>query len=210
MNDEHERVRRTRPVGQSDHVLGPETAPATLIEYGDYECPHCRRLHPIIQELMRRAEGLRCVYRHFPLSAIHPHAVRAAEAAEAGAAQGRFWQMHDALFDNDQPLDDERLARSAKRAGLDMERYAQEMAEGVYAARVEEDFKSALYGDGVTGTPTVYLNGSLLSDNKSFEVLLEAVRGAGATLSDDGGAERPGLLGRLRKLRIGKTRLHLR
>jgi protein-disulfide isomerase len=210
MSDERGNVRRARPVGESDHALGPESAPATLIEYGDYECPHCRRLHPIIRELMRRTEGLRCVFRHFPLSQVHPHAVRAAEAAEAAAAQGRFWQMHDALFDNDQPLDDERLTRSAKRAGLDMERYAREMAEGVYAARVEEDFKSALYNDGVTGTPTIYLNGSLLSDNKSLEVLLEAVRGAGANLSDDGGAERVGLLARLRKLRIGKSRLHLR
>ncbi len=205
MKDEHENV---RPVGVADHVLGPESAPATLIEYGDYECPHCRQLHPIVRELMRRAEGLRCVYRHFPLTKIHPHAVRAAEAAEAAGAQGRFWQMHDALFDNDQPLDDERLARSARRAGLDMERFTREMAEGVYAARVEEEFKSALYSDRVTGTPTVYLNGALLSNVKSLDALLEAVTAAGANVLPDGG-ERAGLLGRLRKFRAGKTRLHL-
>ncbi len=209
MSDEHGSVRTARPVGEADHVLGPESAPATLIEYGDYECPHCRQLHPIIQQLMKRAEGLRCVYRHFPLTKVHPHAARAAEASEAAAAQGRFWQMHNALFDNDQPLDDERLARSARRAGLDMARYEREMAEGVYAARVEEDFKSALYNEGVTGTPTVYLNGSLLSNTRSLESLLEAVEGAGATLLHDGG-ERAGLLGRLRKFRAGKTSPRLR
>src|SRR5215213_3849424 len=209
MTDEHGNVRAARPVGESDHVLGPESAPATLIEYGDYECPHCRQLHPIIRELMRRTEGLRSVYRHFPLTKVHPHAARAAEAAEAAAAQGRFWQMHDALFDNDQPLDDERLARSARRAGLEMERYEREMSEDVYAARVEEDFKSALYSEGVTGTPTVYLNGSPLNDTRSLDSLLEAVEGAGASLLHDG-AGRPGLLGRLRKFRAGKTRLRLR
>lgn len=201
MNDEHETV---RPVGDDDHTLGPESAPATMIEYGDYECPYCRRLHPLIRELMRRTEGLRFVYRHFPVTKIHPHAARAAEAAEAAAAQGRFWEMHDALFDEDPPLDDERLARSARRAGLDVGRYTKEMAEGVYGGRVEEAFKSALYSDRVTGTPTVYLNGTLLSDIKSLEALLEAVKGAGANLLPDGG-ERGGWLSRLRRFREDKT-----
>ena len=205
MKDERENV---RPVGDGDHALGPASAPATLVEYGDYECPYCRRLHPVIRELMRRTEGLRFVYRHFPITKVHPNAARAAEAAEAAAAQGRFWEMHDALFDEDQPLDDERLARSARRAGLDVGRYTKEMAEGIYGGRVEEAFKSALYGDGVTGTPTVYLNGVLLSDIKSLDALLEAVTAAGAKLLPDG-AERAGLLGRLRKFRAGKTRLHL-
>jgi protein-disulfide isomerase len=209
MEDEHETAGRARPVGEADHVLGPQDAPATLVEYGDYECPYCRRLHPIIREVVRRTEGLRFVFRHFPVTKIHPHAARAAEAAEAAAAQGRFWEMHDALFDEDPPLGDERLARSARRAGLDVERYTREMAEGIYAGRVEEDFKAALYGDGVTGTPTVYLNGALLSDVRSLEALLEAVTGAGAKLLHDGG-ERAGLLGRLRKFRAGKARLHLR
>ena len=203
MKDEHETI---RPVGDGDHTLGPASAPATLIEYGDYECPYCRRLHPIIRELTRRTEGLRFVYRHFPITKVHPHAVRAAEAVEAAATQGRFWEMHDALFEEHQPLEDERLARSARRAGLNMERYTKEMAEGVYAARVEEDFKAALYTDGVTGTPTVYLNGALLSDIKSLEALIEAVTAAGATVLPDS-VERAGLLGRLRKLRAGKTHL---
>jgi protein-disulfide isomerase len=87
MKDESEIIRLTRPVGGSDHVLGPQSGPATLIEYGDYECPYCRQLHPIIQEIMRRTEGLRFIYRHFPISKLHPHATRAAEAA---GEQGRF------------------------------------------------------------------------------------------------------------------------
>jgi protein-disulfide isomerase len=116
MKDESEIIRLARPVGDSDHVLGPQqSAPATLIEYGDYECPYCRQLHPIIQEIMRRTEGLRFIYRHFPISKLHPHAMRAAEAA---GEQGCFWQMHDVLFEQDQPLDDERLARCARKAGF--------------------------------------------------------------------------------------------
>jgi protein-disulfide isomerase len=91
--------RLVRPVSDNDHVLGPQSSPATLVEYGDYECPHCRQLHPMILELMKRTEGLRFVYRHFPIVTYHPHAARAAEAAEAAGAQGRFWEMHNLLFE---------------------------------------------------------------------------------------------------------------
>ncbi|HKQ52498.1 MAG TPA: thioredoxin domain-containing protein, partial [Pyrinomonadaceae bacterium] len=180
MKDERELIRLARPVAESDHVVGPQSAPATLVEYGDYECPYCRRLHPMVKEIMSRLEGLRFVFRHFPLRNVHPHAVRAAEAAEAASAQGRFWQMHDALFAQDQPLDDERLARVARTAGLDVARYASEMSAGVYGGKVEEDFKAALYADGVTGTPTFYLNGVRLSNIGSLEALLQTVMEAGA------------------------------
>jgi len=204
MKDEHPRF--ARPVDEGDHTRGPQSAPATLVEYGDYECPYCRRLHPIVKEIMKRIEGLRFVYRHFPLRNIHPHAVKAAEAAEAASAQGRFWEMHDALFEQDQPLDDERLARAARKAGLAMERYAAEMASGVYSGKVEEDFKSALYADGVTGTATLYLNGVRLSNIGSLEALLQAVTEAGATLQP-ASQERTGWLTRLRNFRFGMTRL---
>jgi protein-disulfide isomerase len=208
MKGESEIVRLARPVEDKDHVLGPQAAPATLVEYGDYECPYCRQLHPIIREIMRRTEGLRFVYRHFPISKLHPHAARAAEGAEAAGAQGRFWEMHDLLFEQDKPLDDERLARSARKAGLDMQRYTREMAEGVYAGKVNDDFMTALYGGGVTGTPTLYLNGIRLSNLQGFEALLATVTDAGATLQhEDRG---PNVwLSRLRKLRVGMTRLHL-
>jgi len=206
MKDEAQIVKLARLFDPGDHALGPDSAPATLIEYGDYECPHCRQLQPIIHELTGRAEGLRFVYRHFPISKVHPHAARAAEAAEAAAAQGRFWEMHDALFAQDPPLDDERLARCARKAGLDMERYAGEMAAALYAGKVSEAFKAALYADGVTGTPTLYLNGARLSNLHDSEALLAAVTAAGATLHHET-EERAGWLSRLRKLRMGMTRL---
>jgi protein-disulfide isomerase len=207
MRDEHEIVRLERAVDESDHVLGPQLATATLVEYGDYECPYCRQLHPLIQEIMRRTQGLSFVYRHFPISKVHPYAIKAAEAAEVAGAQGRFWEMHDVLFENEQPLDDERLARSARKAGLDMERYEREMSEGVYSGKAEEDFKAALFGGGVTGTPTLYLNGVRLSNIHDFDGLLAAVTEAGATLQSNSG-EQAGWLSRLRKFRFGMTRLH--
>ena len=200
MKDEHEIVKLQRPVDERDHVLGSQSAPATLVEYGDYECPYCRQLHPLVQEMMRRTEGLRFVYRHFPISKIHPFAARAAEAAEAAGAQGRFWEMHEALFKKEQPLDDEHLTRLAKKAGLDMVRYTREMADGVHAGKVDEDFKAALFGGGVTGTPTLYLNNVRLSRIQSLEALLEAVTEAGATLLASSN-ERANWLTRLRKFR---------
>lgn len=208
MKNENDIVRLARPVDDSDHVLGPESATVTLVEYGDYECPHCRQLHPMAREMMKRTEGLRLVYRHFPISKVHPHAARAAEAAEAAGAQGRFWEMHDLLFELGQQLNDEHLAVRARKAGLDMERYTREMAEGVYAGKVEKDFKLALFGDGVTGTPTLYLNGVRLSKIQSLESLLEAVTDAGAILRPNN----KGLsnwLSRLHNLRLGKTRLQI-
>ncbi|MBV9960565.1 MAG: thioredoxin domain-containing protein [Acidobacteria bacterium] len=206
MKDEHEIIRLARPVGESDHVLGPPSAVATLVEYGDYECPYCRQLHPMLKELMSRVEGLRFVYRHFPLRNVHPYAVRAAEAAEAASAQGRFWEMHNLLFEQDRPLDDERLSHLARKAGLQMERYAREMADGMYSGKVEEDFNSALFKDGVTGTPTLYINGVQLSNIQSLEALLQAVTEAGATLQP-ASQERANWLTRLRKFRLGMTRL---
>jgi|SRR5947209_8205902 len=182
MKDESDIVRLVRPIDDDDHIQGPQSAPVTLVEYGDYECIYCRELHPIIREVMRRAEGLRFVYRHFPISKVHPHAARAAQAAEAAAAQGRFWEMHDVLFEKDQPLDDERLARCARKASLDMERYTREMADEVYAGKVAKDFTAAMFMGRVTATPTLYLNGRHRSDIQGVAGLLAAVTDAGATL----------------------------
>ncbi|MGB7924624.1 MAG: thioredoxin domain-containing protein [Pyrinomonadaceae bacterium] len=206
MNDEHEIIRLARPVDESDHILGLKSAAATLVEYGDYECPYCRELHPLVQELLKRTEGLCFVYRHFPLNNLHPHAARAAEAAEVASAQGRFWEMHNALFEQDQTLDDKHLARLARKARLDMERYEREMGKGDYRSKVEEDFKAAIYKDRVTGTPTLYLNGVMLSRIHSFEELLSAVIEAGASLKADS-HEQNNWLGRLRNFRLGMTRL---
>src|SRR5438552_3146929 len=106
-------------VTEADHRSGPEDAPVTLVEYGDYECPHCGRAHPILRELQRRmGRKLRLVFRNFPLAELHPHARHAAEAAEAAAAQGKFWEMHDALFEHQTRLADTDLLRYAAALGL--------------------------------------------------------------------------------------------
>ena len=204
MENENEIVRLVRPVDESDHVIGAVTSAATLVEYGDYECPHCRALHPIVQELIKRTDGLRFVYRHFPLGKFHPHAARAAQAAEAAAAQGRFWEMHDLLFEETQPIDDDRLFKLARKAGLDMDRYQHEMADGIYSAKVDEAYNSALFGGGVTGTPTLYLNEVRISRVHNLEELCEVVTAAGATLKSES-KEKSSWLSRFRAAKFGKT-----
>jgi protein-disulfide isomerase len=149
----------TMPVGDRDHAQGPANAPVTLVEYGDYECPHCGRAHPIVKDVQRRlGKKLRFVFRHFPLATIHPHAEHAAEAAEAAAAQGHFWEMHDAIFEHQDALDDRHLAGYASAIGLDAARLEEELAGHTHAPRVREDFMSGVRS-GVNGTPTFFING---------------------------------------------------
>src|SRR5437588_7780612 len=142
----------TMPVDEDrDHIQGPEAAAVTLVQYGDYECPYCGAAYPIIKEVQARmGERLRFVFRNFPITTSHPHAEQAAEAAEAAAAQGRFWQMHDLLYENQQRLGDEDLRAYAEEAGLAVERLDLELAEHVHAARVREDFMSGVRS-GVNG-----------------------------------------------------------
>lgn len=201
MSDESGMVRLVLPVNDRDHVLGPESATVTLVEYGNYECIYCRELYPHIKELLRRAEGLRFVFRHFPLRQVHPHSTRAAEAAEAAAAQGRFWEMHNLLFKQEGRLDDEQLARCAGKAGLDIRRYTEEMAAGAYADKVDRELMAATFVGKVSGTPTLYLNGARRSDVRWLEGLLSAVEEAGATLRAGPGAWAK-MLNRLRNLRL--------
>jgi len=149
----------TPPVSSRDHAQGPADAPVTLVEYGDYECPHCGRAYPIVKAVQRRlGPKLRFVFRNFPLTSSHPNAAHAAEAAEAAGAQGRFWEMHDALFEHQTALDDESLARYAAAIGLDRARFERELASGTYEARVREDFASGVRS-GVNGTPTFFIDG---------------------------------------------------
>ncbi len=149
----------TLPVGDRDHTQGPAVATVTLVEYGDYQCPHCRQVHPIISELRERfGERLRFVFRHFPIKSVHPNAQLAAEAAEAAAAQGKFWEMHEYLFEHQDALDKQSLIQHAAELGLDVERFDQELTEHLYADRVREDFMSGVRS-GVNGTPTFYVNG---------------------------------------------------
>ncbi len=150
----------TLPVGERDHVLGPEDAPVTLVEYGDYECPYCRQVVPIVRDLQERfGDRLRYVFRHFPLSTAHPYAQLAAEAAEAAGAQGRFWEMHHMLFEHQGTLERSNLRRFAEQIGLDTERFERELDGHVHAGRVREDFLSGVRS-GANGTPTFFLNGA--------------------------------------------------
>jgi NhaA family Na+:H+ antiporter len=147
------------PVGDRDHAQGTSDAPVTLVEYGDYECPHCRQVAPIVEKLQDRfGARLRYVFRHLPITTVHPNAQLAAEAAEAAAAQGKFWEMHDLLFEHEGMLEQKYLVRYARQLGLDMERFERELTEQVYADRVREDFASGIRS-GANGTPTFFLNG---------------------------------------------------
>jgi protein-disulfide isomerase len=155
-----DRSRLAVPVSEEhDHFLGPAKARLTLVEYGDYECPHCARAHLMLQELLpAHADTVRLAFRNFPLSQAHPHAERAAEAAEAAAAQGKFWEMHDTLFENQDALEDENLIGYAQALGLDAAKFERELSEGVYTEKVKQDFREGVRS-GVNGTPTFFING---------------------------------------------------
>lgn len=170
--------RLTVPVSERDHIRGSNDAPLTLLEYGDFECPHCGAAHPIIEELRARlGRRLRFVYRHFPLTNIHPHAEPAAEAAEAAGAQGRFWEMHDRLFENQDALEDEDLVAHADALGLDVEKFAEELSAGVHAPRVRQDFLSGVRS-GVNGTPSLFINGVRHDGSYDLVSLLGALESA--------------------------------
>jgi protein-disulfide isomerase len=151
--------RLTLPVGPRDHVMGNESAPATLVEYGDYECPYCLRAYPIIKKVQKRlGNQLLFVFRNFPVSSTHPHARHAAEAAEIAAQQGKFWEMHDYLFEHQGDLEDSDLKTYAAALGLNTAHFDRDLDGHVQADRVREDFLSGVHS-GVNGTPTFFING---------------------------------------------------
>lgn len=146
-------------VGPDDHVEGRDGAPVTLVEFGDFECPHCAAAYPVVEAARARlGDVLRFAYRHFPLAEVHPHAIRAAEAAEAAGAQGKFWEMHRLLFLNQHALDDADLLGYAGMLGLDVARFEDELATHAHAPRVRRDYASGV-SSGVQGTPTFFVNG---------------------------------------------------
>jgi diadenylate cyclase len=190
------------PVGTRDHARGPEDAPVTLLKYGDYECPYCGEAHPMLKELQERVgKQVRFVFRHFPLDSAHPRARRAAQAAEAAASQGRFWEMHDLLYERQGELGEEDLMRYAAELGLDLRRFEEDLANDNHTWRIEED---RLGGDraGVRGTPTLFVNGVRYTGPMDLEGLLAAVEEAtssfSASLGEGGGmTERIGPLAHL-------------
>ena len=164
------------PVAAGDHVQGPDTAPVTLVEYADYECPYSRIAYHVIKGVQHELGGqLRFVYRHFPLREIHPHAQQAAEAAEAAASQGGFWEMHDHLFEHQRALDDEHLHQYAAALGLETEIFDQDMAQHRFGGRIERDLLDGLQS-GVRGTPTFFINGVRYEGSPDRESLLSMIR----------------------------------
>jgi protein-disulfide isomerase len=150
----------------------------TLVEYGDYKSPHCGQVHPVVKQLLLLLGRRLCfVFRHFPLTTVHPHAQLAAEAAEAAGTQGKFWQMHNVLFEHQQALDTDDLVRCAAALDLDIYRFGSELASHVHAARVREDFLSGVRS-GVNGTPTFFINSVRHDGSYDFDTLLNAIEGA--------------------------------
>ena len=169
------------PVSDRDHVAGSLDAPVILVEYGDFECPHCGRAYPIVKRVQRSlGNQLALVYRHFPLAESHPHALLAAEAAEAAGAQSKFWEMHEMLFTHQQALEQEDLLDYAGKLGLDLPRFGKELTEGVYTKKVRDDFRGGVRS-GVNGTPTFFINGvrydGSWSDPEEFTAALTQAAG---------------------------------
>jgi Na+/H+ antiporter NhaA len=164
---------------ERDHMRGPIDAPVTVVEYGDFECPYCGQAEPVVRELLRDFGDVRYVWRHLPLNDVHPHAQLAAEAAEAAARQGPFWEMHDLLLDHQDALRPNDLIGYAEQLGLDIERFASDVREHEGAARVADDVDSADLS-GVSGTPTFFINGRRHYGAYDIATLSAAVRAAGA------------------------------
>ncbi|HEX2141101.1 MAG TPA: Na+/H+ antiporter NhaA, partial [Candidatus Limnocylindria bacterium] len=167
-----------------DHVIGLEDAPVTLLEYGDYECPHCGRAAPVIRQLLDGHHGeIRFVFRHLPLTDVHPNAALAALAAEAAGAQGRFWEMHEALFAHQDALQLSDVVGYARDLGLDVGTFERDLREARYSAAVERHISSA-EAAGVAGTPTFFINEVRYRGAYDLESLERAVGGAGRFASN--------------------------
>jgi protein-disulfide isomerase len=167
--------RLAEPLGPDDHVAGPPDADLELVMYGDFECPYCAAAQPIIARVRTRLGArLRFAYRHFPIEEIHPHALGAAQAAEAAAAQGAFWAMHDALYAAPGRLEEADLLAHARDLGLDADRVAAELAARTHLARVRRDLSSGRAG-GVTGTPGFFANAVRVAGSFDAGSLVEAL-----------------------------------
>jgi Na+/H+ antiporter NhaA len=163
---------------ERDHIRGPDDALVTLVEYGDFECPYCGQAEPVIRQLLTSFGGdLRYVWRHLPLNDVHSHAQLAAEASEAAAAQGRFWDMYDALLNSQDELTPRHLGEIATDLGLDVDRFREELRERKYAERIAEDVASA-DSSGVSGTPTFFINGRRHYGAYDIDTLSEEVKAA--------------------------------
>jgi len=170
--------RLTPPVSETDHRSGPDDAPVTLVEYGDFECPACGAAYPNV-EIVRQKMGarLRFVFRHFPLTQMHPHAMRAAEAAEAAGAQGKFWQMHDWIYEHQETIAPEDLVAAAAHLRLDVKRFEADLGAHRNEKTIRDHFMSGVRS-GVNGTPTFFINGVRHDGGYGLEELLETIQAA--------------------------------
>ena len=163
------------PLNSADHVLGPASAVVTVFEYGDFECPYCRTAYPAVKILLKHFQDrVRFAFRHFPVVEMHPHSERAAESAETAGSQGRFWQMHDLLFENQQRLGDEYLRQYALQVKLDLQRYDQDMDSRVHLPFVHEQMNGGKER-GARGTPTFFVNGVIEDVSYGMENLYKAI-----------------------------------
>lgn len=174
MNDA-KRLTLAIPINDRDHAIGPVDASVIVVNYGDYECPDCHHRHREVEKMFNQlVNAVRFVYRHFPLINAHPRALRAAEAAEAAAAQGKFWEMHRNLYTQPDKLEERHLRRYAKEVGLDLDRFDREMAAGSYTEQILNDYYNSV-NYGITGAPTTFINGELYA--MSGVNLLSTVKG---------------------------------
>ncbi|MDR0743786.1 MAG: DsbA family protein [Tannerella sp.] len=152
-------------VNYEDHIRGNAGASLELVEYADFQCPYCRQAYNILKEVEKQlGDDLKIVFRNFPLPELHAHAIHAAVAAEAAGAQGKFWEMHDILFENQRKLEDAHLMEYARQIGLDMKQFEEDLEREVFFRKVEFDYKTGTQ-QGVEGTPTFFINGELFEGN---------------------------------------------
>src|SRR6266487_2571304 len=176
----------TPPVSERDHAQGRAGAPVTLVEYGDYQCPYCGAAYPVIKRLQKAlGKKLRFVFRNFPLTQAHPYALMAAETAEAAALQGKFWEMHDFIYENQETLEPEALPAWANELGLDMKKFAAAIKQGSGVKRIEEDRASGIES-GVNGTPSFFINGTIYDGEDDYESLHAALLSEEALVRERG------------------------
>jgi protein-disulfide isomerase len=166
----------TQPVSAHDHADGPADAPLTLVEYGDYQCPYCGAAYPVVKRLQKTlGRKLRFAFRNFPLIQAHPYALIGAEAAEAAALQGKFWEMHDLLFEQQAFLEPDIIPSWAKKIGLDLKKFEDDIKQGIVEKRIKEDRQSSIRS-GVNGTPTFFINGTRYDGSPDYVSMLAALK----------------------------------
>jgi protein-disulfide isomerase len=164
------------PVSEKDHIEGNHHAAIELVEYGDYQCPHCGRAYPIVKRMQQQlGDQLKLIFRNFPLNKIHPEATIAAIATEAAALQNKYWEMHDIIFENQDDLYMEALIEYAAELGLDTVQFEKDMADPALAAKVESDFESGIRS-GVNATPTFFINGEKYNNGWEGERMMVFIK----------------------------------